>query len=456
LSIVRPTRQTILSRITRIGSLDAHVLSTLLFRGWALLAGLFTMLLVPLCLPEVHQGFYFTFNSLVSMQIFFELGFNYVITQIVSHEASLLQHSTDPARRHEHAAKLASVRSLAARWYRVMAALFAPAVFLFGIYFFHSQNALPIAEWLVPWGILCTSSAVNLYLSPQLAIVEGLGRVDRVARLRLLQSFFGYVLMWMLLLAQAKLWAILAVPGAAMVISLWWVRHHAFAEAPKALLEIASPSTVRPALTWRWDVFPLQWRIALSWVSGYFIFQTFTPFLFAHQGALEAGRAGLALAACTAILGLGMSWVNATAPRMSAAIARGDRAELNKIFSIAVLRSLGFTALALALLIGAVAVFQHEGLHFALRIADASTLVWLGLATLTNCAIGAMAIYLRCHKEEPLLMSSVVMAIVTMAAVSWGSTINAQLPFMLYAVATISIALPWTIVIFLRYWRRPS
>lgn len=456
MTLSNSTRQSFLERVARFGGLDAHVLGTLLFRGWGLFAGLFTMLLVPLLLPRVHQGFYFTFSSLVSLQIFFELGFNHVISQIVSHEASLLEQATDPARKQAHAAKLGSVRQLATRWYRVMAALFAPAVLFLGTYFFSSKQALPVAEWLIPWGVLCAASAVNLYVSPQLAIVEGLGRVDRVARLRLLQSICGYAVMWALLLVHAKLWAAVAVPAVAMAISLWWVRHRAFSDAPAALREFASASAGGTPLTWRRDVLPLQWRIALSWVSGYFIFQIFTPFLFAHQGAVAAGRAGLALAACTAILGLGMSWVNATSPRMSAAIARGDRVELNHSFSRVLARSLGFTAIALAALVALAAAGQYLGLHFADRIADATTLACLALATLANCAIGAMAIYMRCHKEEPMLLSSVVMAIVTLSAVGWGSTVNAQLPFVLYAAVTLIIALPWTIGIFLRYWRRPN
>ena len=454
LTVTSRFKQSYMTRIPRLVNLDAHVLSTLLFRGWALCAGVFTMLLVPLCLPAVHQGFYFTFNSLVSIQIFFELGFNHVVSQIVSHEASLLNLAADRLRQKTHASKLASVRQLATRWYRVMAMLFAPVVFFSGAYFFHSQKALPMTEWMIPWGLLSVASALNLYVSPQLSIIEGLGRVDRVAMLRLLQSIFGNIIMWMLLLAHTKLWATIAVPLVASVMSLMWVRYRAFVDAPNALRDVVLPMSGLPALTWRRDILPLQWRIALSWVSGYFIFQTFIPLIFMHQGAVVAGRAGFGLSACTSIMGLGMSWVNAKSPMMSSAIASGDRVVLNKMFVHVFLRSSAFTALALTLLIGVAAAGQHAGLHFAKRIADTITMASLGLATLTNCVIGAMATYMRCHKEEPMLICSVVMAVLTLASVAWGSTVNAQLPFVLYAAVTLFIALPWTISIFLRYWRR--
>ena len=37
------------------------------------------------------------------------------------------------------------------------------------------------------------------------------------------------------------------------------------------------------------EIFPNQWKIALSWVSGYFIFHFFNPVLFA-EGPVVAGQ----------------------------------------------------------------------------------------------------------------------------------------------------------------------
>lgn len=450
------------SRLARILAFDPHILGTLILRGWSLGAGVLTMLLVPLALPKEHQGYYFTFASLIALQVFFELGFNHVISQIVSHELALHGQAGTEEARQRHAARLQAVSYLTANWYRPMAIAFALIAFGSGTVFFLRQGVLPWQDWLAPWLLVCLGSSLNLYVSPLLAVAEGAGRVDRVARMRLIQSIAGYGLMWALLLAHSRLWAAAAVPCVAGLISWRWLADRRRLGLPQVLVhpqaDGAAPASADapPALTWRRDVLPLQWRIALSWVSGYFIFQAFTPFLFAHQGAVAAGRAGLALAACTAILGLGMSWVNATSPRMSAAIARGDRTELKHIYSRVLVRSLGFTALALALLIGAAVAGQHAGMRFAERIADPITLTCLGLTTLANCAIGAMAIFMRCHKEEPMLVPSVVMALLTLTSVSWGSTVNAQLPFVLYSAVTLCIALPWSIAIFLRYWRRPN
>lgn len=431
---------------------DIHVLGTLLFRGWALLAGVLTMVLVPVFLPKEHQGFYFTFSSLISIQIFFELGFNHVIAQIVSHELALHGEALDDAERSRHIARLHSVREMARRWYVPMSAGFALVAFVAGFLFFDNQQALARGEWVGPWAMLCAAGGINLLLSPFLAVAEGAGRVGQVARLRLLQSAAGYVSMWILLSIGADLWAAVAVPCFAAVVSMRWVRIEDNLGLPRMCSEKAALST--NSVRWRTDILPLQWRVAVSWISGFFIFQIFNPFIFANQGPAAAGRTGLALAGYTAILGLGMSWVNARSPLMSSLIAQRRRAELDDVFRGVIRRSLAFTLAATVALVASVALARLLGIGLAERIADPVVLTLMGVTTLTNCAINAMAIYMRCHKEEPMVLNSVVMAVLTLAAVAYGTRVGVTLPFALHAALTLIVALPWTLRLFQRYQNR--
>jgi len=41
-------------------------------------------------LTPSEQGYYYTFNSLVALQIVFELGFSFVILQLAAHERAQL------------------------------------------------------------------------------------------------------------------------------------------------------------------------------------------------------------------------------------------------------------------------------------------------------------------------------------------------------------------------------
>ncbi|MEO1984587.1 MAG: hypothetical protein ABGZ24_29075, partial [Fuerstiella sp.] len=91
-------------------------------RGWQLLTGQLTMLLIVFCLTEVEQGYYYAFFYLLAMQIFVELGLHVVIISVASHEWSQLRIVDDQVAGDPHAlSRLASLSRMAARWYLLAA-----------------------------------------------------------------------------------------------------------------------------------------------------------------------------------------------------------------------------------------------------------------------------------------------------------------------------------------------
>src|SRR5882757_3771880 len=70
--------------------LDRAIVFTVLARGWQSLAGLVTIALIGRFLSPAEQGYYYTFGSLVALQIVFELGFSVVVLQLATHEVAHL------------------------------------------------------------------------------------------------------------------------------------------------------------------------------------------------------------------------------------------------------------------------------------------------------------------------------------------------------------------------------
>ena len=430
---------------------DFHVIQVLLQRSWGILAGFVTVLLVPLVLGSVEQGYYYTFASMLALQVFFELGFNVVVTQLVGHEAARLQISENGrvSGDAESATRLWSLLQLLRRWYLVAAMLFAVLVSSAGFFFFQRQGSLPAREWAGVWVVLVIFTAVNLFFSPRLAVLEGIGRVGHVARLRLLQSVLGSVLMWLAFAMGAGLWAVPFVSGTAAVSTALWLAR------PYGRLQLPTVTTVAPAICWRTDVFPLQWRIALSWASGWFIFYAFTPMLFAYQGAVEAGKVGLALSIFGAVSTLGMSWANASAPKMVRHVALAERRQLNQLF-----RAMASNSVAFVLLVSLVTLVAFETVGYfapalAARVAPLPVLACLALVSVVNTFIYAAAVYMRAHKEEPLLLASIIGGLLTGLSAYAGARMGALPMMIMYAALTCGVGLPWTIVIFRRYYRRP-
>lgn len=432
--------------------LDFHVIVTLLFRGWSVLAGAGMLILLPLWLNPVQLGYHYTFASLLALNIFFELGMNQVVSQITSHELAHLEVQPDGSLIGEahRLDRLTALACLLRRWYFIASGLFVIVVSGAGVLFFSHDPAAGQVSWLGPWLLLCAATAGNLFLSPTLAMLEGAGHIGEVARMRLIQSMAGYGLMAVALAAGAGLWASTLISSSACVVSAVWIHrsgsmiHWLRQRVPETLARI----------DWKQDILPFQWRIALSWISGYFIFQLFTPMLFANQGAVEAGRFGMVLAIFNAIQSVGMSWVYSRSPRMAATISRGDRNELRGIFLRAVKPSVGFTALAsLAAALGIWAL-GLAGFGLAHRLSSPTVVMCMALVTVTNALIFAFAVFMRAHKEEPMMVPSVTLAIMTLAIAHWASRHSVELTAGLYLAATALISLPWSYSIFRRYWNR--
>ena len=441
--------------VRRRAGLDFHVLLTLLFRSWSIVAGGLTVMLVPSLLGKVEQGYYYTFASLLALQIFFELGFNQVLMQVVGHEAAHLRPEADGILRGDarHVGRLASVVALLHRWYAVAALLYLVAVGTAGSVFFARSGELPASGWAGVWWLLVACTATNLYLSPLLAVLEGCGQIGQVARLRLVQSLIGYLLLWAGLALGFGLWAVALLPAATAVCTIVWLR---LAGATLRWLRTQQPADRSLRIDWRREILPFQWRIAVSWISGYFIFQLFTPLVFARQGAVQAGRIGLALSVFSALLTVGMSWVNAKIPAFAAHISRGERLELNALFISVLKRSVGFTALAsLAVLVGVFAM-ARLGLPGVNRIAGLPVLGCLALVSVANSIVFAAAAYMRAHKEEPMLLQSVGVGVLVLAG-AWLGSMHGTLAIMsIYAAVSLLVSLPWTLHLFMRYFGRAA
>lgn len=431
--------------------LDFHVVLTLLQRAWNIVAGGVTVVFMPIWLNPVEQGYYFTFLSLLALQVFFELGFNGVVVQLVGHEVAHLivdergKMDGDPVR----ISRLNSLLTLLRRWYFTAAILFFGFISAAGYFFFRTKGDLPVGAWLGVWITSVFFTSINLYLSPQLAVFEGIGRVGQVARLRLIQSIVGFSIMWIALSLRAGLNAVPISTAVAAVTSFWWLHSRdPFWKNSANVSEVGGHS-----MHWGREIFPLQWRIAVSWMSGYFIFQAFTPLIFAHQGAVEAGRIGIALTIFSSITALGMSWVNARAPKMAQYIARGERRELNMMFISVVRSSMIFTFVTSLLLLLLVEILRHFNFPAVGRIASLPILACLALVAVANSFISGAAVYMRAHKKEPMLAPSVVGGLLALAAFFFGSRVNSLLPVVLYAILTVVVGLPWTVRLFLGYFR---
>lgn len=416
------------------------------------MAGGVTILLLPLYLNPSEQGYYFTFASVLALQIFFELGLNQIVMQLVSHEAAHLTETVDGFLSGDDTslARLGSLVRLIQSWFGIAAFIFAVIGGSIGAVFFVQKGVLPLTIWLGAWIILVGATAVNLWLSPNLAVLEGCRKVGHVARLRLVQSILGYATLWLMLISGMGLWSVVAVPTICAICSGYWLKVHGYLLRWLAML----PPDIKNKISWRVDIFPLQWRIALSWMSGYLIFNLFTPIVFMRQGAVEAGKLGMALTIFNAISTVGMSWVNAKAPDFTMMIALKEKNELNQLFKAVFFRSTLFIASASICIVSILWYLRLSGLQEVERISSPSVLAVISIITIANSMIFAMAVYMRAHREEPMLIQSIVTGLLVAASSYIGSTYSVLVMMIFYMMICVFISLPWTVSLYVKYLKR--
>jgi hypothetical protein len=389
--------------------LDRAVGFTVLARFWSSAAGLVTVALIARYLSPAQQGYYYTFGSLVALQIVFELGFSFVILQLASHERAELSISSDyeiSGAPIAHA-RLASVIQKSVRWYSVAAVVMAAVLLPVGFYFFSThQHAGQTVSWQLPWCSAALMAALNFQLDPFLSFLEGCGYVPEVARLRFMQSATGSLLAWTVLIHHHGLFApSMMLFGMASASFVW------LSGKRKLLLGLLRYNAGIHKIRWNQEVWPFQWRIAMSWLSGYFLFWIFNPVLFAFRGPVEAGKMGMSLSLANAIQAIAVSWVSTKSAPFGTLIARKEYRRLDQTFFQALWQSFAVSlAGALVAWLGCV-YLNLRHFSFAQRLLDPLSLGILLLYMIVNVVIAAQAYYLRAHKHEVLFVNSLVGAV---------------------------------------------
>src|ERR1700722_1285744 len=310
--------------------LDRAVGFTVLARFWGSAAVLVTVLLIARFLSPGEQGYYYTFGSLVAMQMIFELGFSYVILQLASHERAHLSISRDYEITGDPIAhaRLASVIQKSVRWYSIAAVLMAAFLIPGGWHFFstHRHAGQPVL-WQLPWCFAAIAATLTFQLDPVLSFLEGCGYVVKIARLRFAQAATGSILAWLALISHHGLFApSMMILGMAVAALVWLVGKRGL------LLGLLRYPPGPNSVHWRKEVWPFQWRIAISWISGYFVFQTFNPFLFAFKGPVAAGKMGMSLSFANSLMAIAMAWVSTKAAPFGTLIAQKQYLQLDALF----------------------------------------------------------------------------------------------------------------------------
>ncbi len=409
------------NKIANVLGVDKAIAYTSLNGVLGAVFGILSVFLYATCLSKTEQGYYYTFGAIMAISIFFELGFTGIMTQYVAHEHAHLSWEPDGKTlvgETVHLSRLSSLLHFCVKWYAIVAFLYLLALQIFGISFFVEYGEDSNISWKAPWIILSFMSAWGLFTAPVFSFMTGLDFVKEMAKMGFYRTIITTNITWACLIGGLGLYS-MAISSmiSAIYVFIYFINHGFW-----IILKGIWITPIHEKVNYIKEIFPYQWKIALSWMSGYFIFQFMNPVIFATSGAVAAGQFGMSLNVLNSIRNFSMSWIGTKIPLMSRLIELKEYIQLDKIFKKTIVQEVIVCTTMLILFLVIIFVLNTtqiavNGKILGERFLDYLPLLLITIPVVVQAVNDNLATYLRCHKKEPYLIVSICAGIANMASV---------------------------------------
>lgn len=405
----------------------AEVLHGFLSRAAQTAVSLGSAALVVWLLPGTEQGYYWAMAGLGGLAQVGELALTQVVLQTAAHHAA----------RGEHA-QLARFWRSARLFAAVINATAALVILACGFALLGTHAAAPGTDWPLVWVTFVAALAACQTLGPRIGFVEGAVSIADSWKFQgRLEVLSGAVLLAALLLG-AGLWSLPVYAAARLALILGWlaVRRDVFPRDGAGWMSAAE---------WRRDLWPYQWKIAVTAVTSFLIYRAFTPIVFATIGPEAAARFGLSLAVMGSWLSITVAWPSSQTARIGALASQQKVDELRLVFRDLAGRSTAFAAGGALLILVLLWAIDRAGVPFAARSAGfAATALLLGSAVLHHVGLCA-SVLLRSGREDPLLPYSVGGSLITVAALWYAAATGdlAAVAAAYFACACLGLLMVW-------------
>jgi hypothetical protein len=466
-------------RLQRL-EVDRSVFYAISSRGWQFLAGPLTVWLIAKFFSADMQGFFYTFGSVLAMQLFFELGLATVLVNLVSHEwasLSLTDEGTVEGDA-EAGSRLAAITSTTGRWYWICAALFVVGTGPAGVWLFsEKENGI---DWQAPWWAVVVISALAMQYIPKMATLEACGQVRTVNQNRLFQAVSGSVVVWLAICLDFGLWTCVA----SAAVRLFWefvlveVRFGTmfrslkqFRPAPESFSisgrgdEFAGENASRDEASvlrradfdWWTEAWPLQWRIAVQSVALWFANYAFTPVIWKYHSEAAAGRMGMTMQIVTAIQAAAIAWLQTRVPTLGTLAAKRDFTQFDRLFRRIAVNTTVLTAVGGVGLLGVLSLLNHYGHPLADRLLPVLPTALLLLGVSVHHVVICQGVYVRAQKQDPFLkLATTVYLLIGAAVWFFGQHYGALGVAAAWLAITALIHLPLNTVVWRRHRRDRS
>jgi hypothetical protein len=388
---------------------------------------------------EDIRGYFFTFSSIAAFTSIFELGIGTVIGQFLAHESAHFKvKKKEILGDNKHISRFFDILRTALFWYSKVFSVGFLIVFVigFGIFFSKNQDYIP---WMFPWLIFLTFTLLNILLELIFNAIYVTIGVNKPQVLKAVILTVSFLCSWGLIIVDNKnsLLYLVIIPMLTFILNLGL----GIIYFPQVFLNILPK--VQSSFSWKSEVFDLQKKIAVSYASGAFIYNLFTPTMFYFHGSEAAARIGISLQFAAAVPSIVNYLISIQSLKLGALFGANMTLEAINIFKKILKIALGILILGL---LGVASIYFFK---LSQKLVSMPELLLLYFSYSINSIVHLMANFIRSQKKEYFSVFSFVFAfintLVIFAATYFFSSLGQTVGFFL---VNILVSLPWSFLIF--------
>jgi O-antigen/teichoic acid export membrane protein len=396
-------------------------------RFFSLVKGPVTAFLQILYLSPQDQGLWYTFGGLGALTTFAELGFTQIISQFISQEYAHLSYYNGEIYGSQYAVeKFFSLIRYAIQFYLIIIPTAMVFLIIIGFYFFLNE----MYYVFIAWCIYSFSGGISLVISLFQAIYLGLDKVPEIQKNILVNNVTVTISMWILLFFKVGIFslAVSGVVGSIVTIVILYLINPRFW---KQIINFKSFNKYK----WFKEVVPLQWKYALGFIAGYFIYQIFVPAVYKVDGNILAGKVGITLVLVGLLRTISDAFLGANLPRLNIMVAQKKEKEMFRLFLYLFLAAIFVNIFGATFIICFTIIIQNFSIGE--RFLSLSLTMILILFNISLNIIGILGNYTLLHKDGSLYPLSIV-----------AGSIGAISMFVIYPRFNLEIALLFLAVFF--------
>ncbi len=369
------------------------------------LFALITLYFITQYLSPEDQGWYYTFLSLSALIYLFDFGLSSALIHISAIKFTKYKWKKNGLIDGEDANSFQDFINLSFFKYLRLSLYYFLILFPFGIYYFSESNDLQYFFWIIPWIIHCLVASLNLLCLPFLSIVEGSGNIKEIYTLRIFHISLGTLLCCLLIYFNYPLIAPSMVLLSLFLVTFLWLVFYRKNNLPKF-------SFTNNKYEWEKDTKIFKNKIGITFLGAYLVAQIYTPILFYFENSTVAGQFGLSLAIANMLGLISNSWITVNIPSMTKAITEKEYAFFSHLFKKSFFQSSIFIIFATFITI--ILYILFDGYNIINRVVEYYNFIGILVIIIMNHFISAIVIYLRCFKEEPLVVIHFICSVLTL------------------------------------------